>query len=988
MDKDKVKKEYYVFFAIGALFILYFAWHVAIAYDTSQDIGNILQAMLLALQRMQSQPFDLKITTHFRQAVVYGGLGILIAYIYIFSNKKKTLFGKEQGSARWATDAEAKRLKDAEEDRNMILTNEVFISMNTRKTFLNNNILVIGGSGSGKTRYFAKPNMLQCGCSYVITDPKGENLKSTGAMFKDNGYIVKVLNLIERDHSHCYNPLHYIHKPSDAYKLVNQIVKNTNPEGKMGGGSDPFWEKSEILLLYALILYMWMELEKNAVNFRTLMELIGKADASEEDENAMSDLDFIFNDLKERKGETYLPVTIYSDYKKAAGKTAKSILISVAARMNPFRMPDVQQMTLTDTMELEKVGDKKTALFIITSDSDMTFNFMASIMYSQLFNELYFAADFGKLGWENNQILFRTPQGLLKKKKELEQLYENYDKAIADKKRLRLYKKIRQIIIECKEEFGLPYPSLPIWDSNEGKATYIDEQGEEEDLETYLERYLDTMESCVLRLHNRRNTLREYKVEYEKLNETIRVFKGSQAEAALKEIANAKEKKGIIEERIKNEFGISKMYPVAPKKRFKVFAANKKEVAIYETEVAKVEKNYLNDVEYLLMELNSKSFAYGSRDSFEDKLERIKKYKSIIKRTQKTLKDLGKRQEQEKEVQKEKIKEYERKVKRVEALVAYEFGIKDLSVFKRNGGRLPIHVRCILDEFANITPIPDFAKLIATMRSREISVSIILQNISQLKEMYKDNWESISGNCDSFLFLGGQEQSTLKYVSEQLGKATIDKRSTGISKGGQGSSSQNWDVLGRELLTQDELRTMKGNECILFVRGFFPFRSIKYDLEKHKRYNQLADNDADPRTYWPEKELNTLDVAKGIDKDNIMNDNGLFELELQKETERIIGYISKNQVISGDIEPSLFDSDNLVVADTPVILQEANNNIQRLLTNRIIIELEAGRINLEDMTMEELEVINEEMRAELELATGIEENKDIFTKNNLYENQP
>lgn len=985
MEKKKVKIEYYIFYAFGAMLFLLYCWHTIICYDTTAE-ANIITAVIEGMDRLVKKPFDIRMTEHFKQGMSYGFLICFLAYVYIFFLKKKTMFGKEYGQARWATDQEAKRLADPEnEDRNMILTNDVFISMNTRFTFLNNNILVIGGSGSGKTRYFAKPNMLQLSCSYVITDPKGENLKSTGTMFKENGYEIKVLNLIERDHSDCYNPMVYIHKPSDAYKLTNQIVKNTNPEGKMGVGSDPFWEKAEIMLLYALILYMWMELEKEAVNFKTLMDLIGKADASEEDENAMSDLDYIFDNLEEAKGKTYLPCAIYRDYKKAAGKTAKSILVSVAARMNPFRMPDVQDLTLTDTMELDQVGNRKTALFIITSDSDMTFNFMASILYSQLFNELYFVADFGKLGWQNNKILFRTPQGLHKKQKEIKALFEKYDRAIADNRKRKIYKKIRSIIIECKSEFGLPYKDLPMWDDQRGEAVYTDEKNNEMSLEEYLDEYVDAMESCLLRLKNRKHTLTTYLDEYIKERDTVKQFKGNDKKEVIAALEESTKKMKVIEERIKNEFGIYKHMPEPPRKR--LFAANKYEQDLkeYRAECKKAEQFYIEDIKYLLIELNSKAYIYGSRESFEDKLEKIKKQNKHIKKLQQNMSELSKRQKTEKKRFQKQIAECQRKAKRLEDLFEYEFGVKNIGTFKRNGGRLPIHVRCILDEFANITPIPDFAKLTATMRSREISVSIILQNISQLKEMYKDNWESISGNCDSFLFLGGQEQGTLKYVSEQLGKATIDKRSTGTSKGHQGSSSQNWDVLGRELMTQDELRTMKGTECILFVRGYFPFRSEKYELTKHKRYKLLSESDNDPRAYMPEKMINTKESAKGIAKNSIMNDLGIFEIEVQKETKRLIDYIETNKrTVTGDIDLSLFDSDNIIISSNPNIVEAANNSISELYTKRILEGLSSQRINLQQMTLDELEAEYQEMIEEI--STGTEIDADINKNAWMYEN--
>lgn len=468
---------------------------------------------------------------------------------------KKYMFGKEHGTARWAEKNEIEKLKDKRESKNIILTQTEMLSIDTRMTRKNLNVLITGGAGTGKTRGFAKPNLLQANTSFVITDPKGELLRDTGRSLIEAGYKLKVFNLIEMDYSSCYNPFPYIRKESDVMKVVNTLIKNTNPKGYTGG-TDPFWEKSEIALLQAIFFFIWYEVRYSEQNFSTVMWMLRCADVKEDDEAYISDLDILFNELKERN-PNHIAIRQYTIFKQGAGKTAKSILISVGVRLSPFNIDAVANLTSKDELQLDEIGDEKTALFVVISDSDTTFNFLAAMMYSQLFDSLYYTADF------------------------------------------------------------------------------------------------------------------------------------------------------------------------------------------------------------------------------------------------------------------------------------------------KNKGRLKNHVRCILDEFANIGYIPEFDKLIATMRSREISCSIILQNMAQLETMYKDSWKTIVGNCDSFLFLGSKEQSTLEYVSKQLGKETIDTRNINRNKGRQGSSSYNYGIHGRELMTPDEIGRMPDSDCILMIRGIFPFYSKKYTLEQHPRYKFLYDSSDD-----------------------------------------------------------------------------------------------------------------------------------------------
>ena len=416
----------------------------------------------------------------------------------------------------------------------------------------NKNVLVIGGSGSGKTRFFVKPNLMQLHSSYVVTDPKGSLLVECGQLLQRANYKLKVLNTINFSKSMKYNPFSYIRSEKDILKLVNTIIANTKGDGEKSG--EDFWIKAERLYYTALIGYIWYEAPENEKNFTTLLDMINASEAREDDEDFQNPVDLMFERLAE-KDPDHFAVKQYAKYKLAAGKTAKSILISCGARLAPFDIRELRELMETDEMELDTIGDRKTALFVIISDTDDTFNFVVSILYTQLFNLLCDKAD---------------------------DLY---------------------------------------------------------------------------------------------------------------------------------------------------------------------------------------------------------------------------------------------------------------------GGRLPVHVRCLLDEFANIGQIPKFEKLIATIRSREISASIILQSQSQLKAIYKDNADTIVGNCDSTLFLGGKEKTTLKEISEILGKETIDSFNTGENRGREISHSLNYQKLGKELMTQDEIAVMDGGKCILQLRGVRPFFSDKYDITKHPRYKYLSDYD-------------------------------------------------------------------------------------------------------------------------------------------------
>ena len=484
--------------------------------------------------------------------------------LFIFikdSEKKKYRKGREYGSARWGTPEDIKPFIDPVFANNVILTQTERLTMSSRPKnpayARNKNVLIIGGSGSGKTRFFVKPNLMQCvsdkyPCSFVVTDPKGSILVECGSLLQRSGYRIKVLNTINFKKSMNYNPLAYIHSEKDILKLVNCLILNTKGEGK---SNDPFWEKAETLLYTALIGYLYGVVPEEDRNFAMLVSMINAMEVREDDEDFKNPVDLMFEALEEREPE-HFAVRQYKKYKLAAGKTAKSILISCAARLAPFDIAELRELTAYDELELDTLGDQKSALFIIISDTDDTFNFLVSLCYTQLFNLLCEKAD-----------------------------------------------------------------------------------------------------------------------------------------------------------------------------------------DVY-------------------------------------------------------------------------------------------------------GGRLPVHVRCLIDECANIGQIPRLEKLMATIRSREISACLVLQTQSQLKAQYKDSADTICGNCDSIIFLGGKEKTTLKELSEALGRETIDTLNTGESRGRETSRSTNFQKLGKELMSVDELAVMDGRKCILQLRGVRPFLSDKYDITQHPNYKYLSDADS------------------------------------------------------------------------------------------------------------------------------------------------
>ena len=503
--------------------------------------------------------------------LLYGG-----AILFYYTGQKNTRPGEEHGSASWGSVRELnKKYRDKDAGKNVILTQHLQMSMNGKLHRRNLLQIIVGGSGSGKTRFLAKPNLMLANASFIVTDPKGEMLRAVGNLFLEEGYVLRVFDLIDPSKSDCYNPFCYIRKDADVFKLIDNFIKNTTPKGAKA--NDPFWEKSETALDAALMLYLLHEAPPEDQNMETILYMIENGGAKEEDDDYQSPLDLLFEALEEEQPD-HIAVRQYHIFKQAAGKTAKSILVSAAVRLASFTLPEIQRITASDDMELGKLGERKQAIFCIIPDSnDASLNFLVGMLYTQAFQELYYQAD-----------------------------------------------KIHQ-------------------------------------------------------------------------------------------------------------------------------------------------------------------------------------------------------------------------------------------------GALPVPVRLMFDEFANVALPDGYARLQATMRSRNIMSTIILQNISQLKALFKDEWESIIGNADSFVYLGGNEQSTHKYISELLGKETIDTRTSSQSKGRNGSFSQNFQQTGRELMTPDEVRRLDNKNAIVLIRGEKPVIDEKYDILKHPNIHRTEDGGAPPYLHTPLRAFAADDLSFPIE---------------------------------------------------------------------------------------------------------------------------
>ena len=534
-------------------------WWVAILLADAIQPGRNLFELMEVLTEKLNHPFQFHYTEYTIKSMLVCTLLYAAGIGIFYSSQKNYRRGEEHGSARWGDARQiCKKYSQKPYSQNILLTQNFRISLDTHKHRRCLNILVVGGSGAGKSRGFALPNIMQCCCSMVITDPKAELLRKTGGLLEKKGYEVRVFDLINPDTSFCYNPFEYVHDDKDVLRLISNLIQNTTPKGSQS--SDPFWEKSETALLQALMLYLLHEAPPEEQNFAMIMEMLGSAQVKEEDEDYESPLDILFDRLEMRDPDS-IAVKQYHIYKQAAGKTAKSILISVGVRLVAFNLPQIAKLTNTDELDLSNMGERKVALFCCIPDADTSLNYLVGMIYSQLFQTLYYMAD---------------------------------------------------------------------------------------------------------RVH---------------------------------------------------------------------------------------------------------------------------------------------------------------------------------------GGALPVPVNCIMDEFPNVSLPNEFEKILATCRSRSIYCSIIIQNMSQLKALFKDSWESLVGNCDEFLYLGGNEKETHKYVSELLGKETIDTNTYGQTKGKSGSYSTNFQQSGRELLQPDEVRMLDNQNALLFIRGERPILDAKYDLMKHPNIRYTEDGGAGPFNY-------------------------------------------------------------------------------------------------------------------------------------------
>ncbi len=539
-----------VFYIIGLLFTIWGALLLAPSMN-----GGLSQVMI-DFPKIMNHPFLIFWKDNSLETIIIFIIIYFVGVMLYLNTKKNYRRGEEHGSAKWGTPSKLnKKYSQLPIKNNLLLTKHVSIGLNGRIHQRNLNTLVCGGSGAGKTRFYCKPNIMQANTSYVILDPKGEIVKSLGNLLLDEGYEVRVLDLINMEKSHCYNPFFYLETDNDVQRLVTNLFKATTPKGSQS--NDPFWDTSASMLLLALIFYLKYEAPEDEQNFSMVMEMLASLDIREDDDNYMSPLDILFNRL-ESKNSNHIALKYYRSYHSGSAKTLKSIQITLASRLEKFNLESLASLTMVDELDLPSLGEKKVALFALIPDNDTSFNFLVSILYTQLFQQLFFLAD------------------------------------------------------------------------------------------------------------------------------------------------------------------------------------------------------------------------------------------------------------------------------------------------HKYGGRLPVHVHFVMDEFANVSLPDDFDKILSVMRSREVSVSIILQNLSQLKALFEKQWESIVGNCDEFLYLGGNEQSTHKYVSELMGKSTIDTNSYGRSRGRNPSYSTNYQNNGRELMTPDEVRLLDNRYALLFIRGEKPIKDLKYDIMHHPNINKTPDGTGKP----------------------------------------------------------------------------------------------------------------------------------------------
>lgn len=575
MNRQENQKTIYILLAILSVFVIWLALMVAGCYEEDIKLFELLDRLTVAM----NNPTHITLNEYSLKAVLIFLFLYAMGIGVYFSSRENCRPGEEHGSARWGNvKSVVKRYMDKDSYKNIILSQNMRLGLNAKKHRRNLNVLVVGGSGAGKTRFYAKPNLMQCNTSFIVADPKGEMLRSIAPLLIENGYDIKVFNLIEPENSDGYNPFVYIRKDEDVIKLISNLIQNTTP--KNASQNDPFWEKSEIALDSALMLYLLHEAPPEEQTFEMLMFLIeNAATVEDEDESGyQSPVDILFQGLEDEKPE-HIAVRQYKILKQASGKTAKSILISAAVRLAAFNLPEIAKMTSYDNLDIGTLGERKRAIFCVIPDNDNSFNYLVGMLYTQAFQALYFNAD-------NN-----------------------------------------------------------------------------------------------------------------------------------------------------------------------------------------------------------------------------------------------------------------------------------------HGGELPIPVHIVMDEFANVALPDNFERILATMRSRRISVSIIIQNMAQLKALFKDSWENITGNCDTLLYLGGNEQSTHEYISKMLGKETIDTRTRGITKGQHGSSNTNYQNAGRELLTLDEVRLLDNSNALIFIRGERPLIDKKFDILSHPNIAKTADGKAVPYKHSKSEKYLRNDLSFTINED-------------------------------------------------------------------------------------------------------------------------
>lgn len=575
MNRQENQKTIYILLGILSVFVIWLALMVAGCYEEDIKLFELLDRLTAAM----NNPAHITLNEYSLKAVLIFLFLYAMGIGVYFSSRENRRPGEEHGSARWGNvKSVVKRYMDKDSYKNIILSQNMRLGLNAKKHRRNLNVLVVGGSGAGKTRFYAKPNLMQCNTSFIVADPKGEMLRSIAPLLIENGYDIKVFNLIEPENSDGYNPFVYIRKDEDVIKLISNLIQNTTP--KNAQQNDPFWEKSEIALDSALMLYLLHEAPPEEQTFEMLMFLIeNAATVEDEDESGyQSPVDILFQGLEDEKPE-HIAVRQYKIFKQASGKTAKSILISAAVRLAAFNLPEIAKMTSYDNLDIGTLGERKRAIFCVIPDNDNSFNYLVGMLYTQAFQALYFNAD-------NN-----------------------------------------------------------------------------------------------------------------------------------------------------------------------------------------------------------------------------------------------------------------------------------------HGGELPIPVHIVMDEFANVALPDNFERILATMRSRRISVSIIIQNMAQLKALFKDSWENITGNCDTLLYLGGNEQSTHEYISKMLGKETIDTRTRGITKGQHGSSNTNYQNAGRELLTLDEVRLLDNSNALIFIRGERPLIDKKFDILSHPNIAKTADGKAVPYKHSKSEKYLRNDLSFTINED-------------------------------------------------------------------------------------------------------------------------